>query len=836
MKTFTLAFSIASLLIFSMYLIDNQYDTDFEKEETEKYFDEPNEHFFDQRTYPNQKFDLKGYEQALLQAANFDDGTFARGGTSWKTEGPFNIGGRVNAIAVQSNNSNVIYAGLATGGLWKTTDGGTTWKSIFDKQNYLAISDIEIDPNNTNIIYVATGDLNISGFPSIGDGLYKSTDAGATWKYIGLKETRIVSTIRVNPLNTNILYAGTMGVPFEKNADRGFYKSIDGGATWSKKLFVSDSTGVIDMVVNPQNPNILYVSTWDRIRNDRKSIVSGNGARIYKSTNGGDTWSQLTVGLPSGPQCRIGLAIYEANPNILYSSYVGTDLTYSAVYKTSNAGVKWDSIPLYSAGFKKNAVANFGWYFGKININPSNPDDIFVQGIDLWRKKNATSEWELATPDWWLYQVHGDKHDLVFTKDKKILVATDGGIYRSDDDCLTWKDIENIPCTEIYRVGENPHDIGTYWIGAQDNGTSSGNALSGDWPRIWGGDGFQMRFHPTDPSTFFVETQNGNISVTFDDGNEFQSAITGIDEKDRRNWDMQYLISPYDATTLYTGTYRVYKAKYSAIDQIKPTWTAISQDLTKGNLYGDRFHSISTIEESKKTKGLIYVGTTDGMVWRTQNDGVSWEKIMTGLPDRYVTKILPLDGNRVIVTFSGYRYNEFTPHIFESTDRGTTWKSISSNLPMIAINDVCLAEKNLVVATDAGTFISDGTKWYRLGDNMPALKVLSVIYSSKEKKILAGTYGRSLMTIDYAAPTSTNENELQNVKIYPTLLENNLNIESLEEKISKIEIFDLNGRNVFSEKGIFNQKTIEINHLQKGTYLVRLTSDKKTMVKKVMKI
>ena len=847
MKSILFSATIALLTVFYLYSIENQGLISEDETEEKEDLNLPNEMFYAQRMYPNNKFDVAGYLQAINEATIFNEDN-ARVGSNWTTEGPFNIGARINTVAVQPNNPNIIYVGFADGGVWKTTDGGAQWLPIFDKQTFLAISDIEIDPKNSNTIYVATGDLNISGYPSIGDGLYKSTDGGATWKNIGLGATSIISKVKIDPTNSNNIYAGTMGLPFEKNQDRGFYKSKDGGTTWKKTLFVSDSTGVIDMVINPKDPKIIYVSTWDRVRSNKVSTVSGNGARIYKTFDAGETWTQLTNGLPSGPQSRIGLALYEKNPDILYSVVVGTNLDYQGVYKTTNGGVKWDSVATRLTGLPDKFQGGFGWYFGQIRVNPNNSDDIFVLGVDLWRRNGANQEWTKAAPDWFVYDVHADKHDLVFADANIILLATDGGLYKTTNNTLSWQDIEDIPCTQFYRVEINPHESGVYYGGAQDNGTTGGNAALKIWPRVYGGDGFQPRFHPTDPNTFFCETQNGDINVTFDKGQNFFPASDAIDYKERRNWDMPYFLSPHDPLTTYTGTYRVHKANYDPKTNDTPIWEPISGDLTKGNIYGERFHTISTIEESPTVKGLIYVGTSDGNVWRTKNDGATWEKIMAGLPDRYCTKILPLANNQVVVTFSGYKYNDFTPHIFGSKDQGNTWIDLKRNLPNVAINDVASIKEvanstinDLVVATDAGVYATSFTtvveNWKRVGDNMPNVKVYSVKYDTKAKKIIAGTFARSIMTIGWSPNVATNELLASDFSIYPTLFSNQITIETKEKELSKVILYDINGRIVFNENKNFTSKILYINDLERGVYFLKIENAKgEYLTKKVMKM
>ena len=468
------------------------------------------DHFFDKQ-FPFSTFSWNAYREALRDVKQFRDLASNRSSGEWVVEGPGNIGARINTIAIHPTNDQIILVGFSEGGIFKTINGGQDWYPVFDDQVKLSIGDITFDVQNPQIVYAGTGDPNISGFPFVGNGLYKSVDGGESWSYLGLSEVGIISQIRVSPDNSQEILVGAMGLPFIKNEHKGLYKSSDGGISWKKILFINDSTGVIDLVMHPTNKNILYATSWNRIRNNSKSLVSGPDGKIFRSVDGGLQWEELTNGLPTGPVSRIGIDIAKSNPNILYAAYTHPS-TYNleGIYKSTDGGDSWQPLPIYEptlASLPRSLYGGFGWYFGKIRINPDNPDDVFILGVDMYRSQDGGINWSLAVPPWWTYEVHADKHDLVF-KNGNIYLATDGGLYRSEVSSTdNWQDIENIPATQFYRVAHNPHTPDFYYGGAQDNGSTGGNAaLINEWGRIYGGDGFQMAFNPDSPFIFYASS------------------------------------------------------------------------------------------------------------------------------------------------------------------------------------------------------------------------------------------------------------------------------------------------------------------------------------------
>lgn len=711
-------------------------------------FHEPSDHFELVRSYPDEVMDIDGYEQAMLQVkADKLSGTRSNGfDLEWRVEGPKNIGARINAMAVPEGKEDTIYIGYALGGIFRTYDGGSTWEDIFKDEERLSIGAIAINPENDNVIYAGTGDRNLVSLYRIGDGVYKSNDGGDSWTNIGLSQGRIISDIDIDPADTNTIYVSAMGLPSVPDTNRGVYKSIDGGATWSHILFINDSSGVNNLVINPDDPNILYASGWTRVRTNQASIVSGSGSKIFKSIDGGASWFELTNGLPGAGSGRTGIAMFTPNPDTLYALYVGANSQLEGVYRSFDGGANWTTTNTFAMS---SALGGFGWYFSGIYVNPYDYEDVFVEGIQLWRTTNGGASWATADPNWWLYDVHADKHCMAFLGPNKFLLGTDGGLYRTEDNTANWSKIENNPTNEFYRVAHSHLRPNRYYGGLQDNGTTGGIYTMANWPRIYGGDGFQVRFHPTDSNSFYAETQNGNIVHTNNGGFSFNGVnVPWFSE--RRNWDTPYMLSHHDPGTMYGGSYRVY------VDASTPfgAWTPISGDLTDGNIFGNSHHTISALDESPVNEDHLYVGTSDANVWRTEDGGTNWDSIHTGLPNRYVTdvKASPTWDSVVYVSHSGYKYNDYIPHLHKSIDNGDTWIDISSDLPTAAINDILIypghEDSVIFVGTDGGVYgtINGGTDWERVGTNMPMVATFDVEVDTVNNRLIAGTFGRSLMT------------------------------------------------------------------------------------------
>ncbi len=707
---------------------------------------EPFDHFAFQRSYPDPFFDADGWRRnvvALRTAFEKSRPRFSEAESAllpdWTLQGPGNVAGRVNTIAIHPQDDNILLAGFSAGGIFKTTDGGITWRPVADDHPELAIGHIVYSPHDPDLVYAGTGDPNIPAYVFNGHGIYRSTDGGETWHYLGLGDEGIVSKIQIDPTNPDILYAAVMGNPYVRNNKRGVYKSTDGGHTWTQVLFVSSQAGASDLVMNHQNPQVLYASFWDRIRSNQESIIDGPHARVYKTTDGGQTWTQLTGGLPTGRNGRTGLAMSRQNPDKLYVVYIDTLATTGGLYKTENGGQSWTAIDVTAL---ETAVANFGWYFGKIRVDPQNDEEVYFLGIVLWRKPAGSNQWLTAANS------HADIHDLQFSPSGKRYLGCDGGVYRHTPGQPQWIKSLNLPTTQFYHTSYNHHQPHVYYAGAQDNGIQRGNGQGyNSWFSVFPADGFRCAFHATDSLTFWLETQNGEIHKTTDGGQTWQFGSPCLGTPDRCNWDMPYFRSRYFPDRLYAGTYRVYFSDGGS------GWGAISGDLTRGIIYGPRFHNITCLDESPVQMEKLFAGTSDGLVWRRTPAG-AWVNISAGLPNRYVTSVVgsPTQASRLFVTHSGFRDNERIPHVHRSDDDGATWVDISSNLPNIPVNDILLlpnhADSILFVATDAGVYYSKngGAHWMRLGTKLPFVPVFDLEYNPVLNQLMAASYARGLWT------------------------------------------------------------------------------------------
>ncbi len=801
---------------------------------------QPYDFFAQTRAYPDAAFDTKAFEDVLSSSSAQNKNAFANTAGNWQIEGPTNIGGRITCVAVSPTNTNVILIGTPGAGIYKTTNGGTSWTPVFDSKPFLYIGAIAYDPNNSNIVYAGTGDPDVPFTVFIGDGVYKSTDGGNTWTNMGLGNTKIINKIVVNPSNSSEVYVAALGNPIIADANRGVYKTTNGGTSWTQVLAIDNQTGVTDIEINPSNPQILYATSYTCIRNATVNIRYSNQARVYKTTNGGTNWSILGGGLPNYKVNRYSICMSAQDPNKLYVAVSDSTYNMEKVLVTTNAGANWTDMG--NNGIASN-YGGFGWYFSGIECSPTNDDEVYIAGVELFKTFDGGANWYINMPNWWQYDVHADIHAIKMIAPGVYFLGTDGGLYFTNDDGTTYSDVDNIPNTQFYRVEVNPFNSGIYWGGAQDNGTCWGNASSANsWWREFGGDGFQMRFDPTDAQTYYVEVQNGVLYATTDGGSSWNNNDNNIDPNDRRNWDMPYVLSNLNPNTQYTGTYRVYKNTGGPVDN----WTPISNDLTDGIILDPRFHNISAIDHSTLNSQKIYVGTSDANVWVTTNDGSSWTNITGTLPNRYVTSIhaSPNFSNNVYVTHTGYKYGEYIPHIHKSTNNGAAWTDISGNLPQAGINDVLIMpanENTIFVANDIGVYVTydGGINWHRVGNNMPIISVWDIAYNTVTKRLIAGTYAKSLQTIDVTTLTTDLNSAVKNesqLLVYPSVTSGELHIKTPDHGNSTTAlILDLNGKSVKQVNLDNETTTLDISDLNSGAYLVKMSGSNGSAVKRIIK-
>ncbi len=822
---------LPTLFVFSLFSCSQPQADSVEKVKEEYY---PDEDYFSKRNYPETTFDHVSYFKKIEKTKSEFASRVIMG--TWEDQGPGNIGGRINKIAVNPNNDLEIYLGFARGGVYKSIDGGIHWNSIFNEFNYLSTSHIEIDPTNSDILYIGTGDENISHYPAIGNGVYKSVDGGENWESLGLSEAGIISKVTVAHTDNNIVYASAMGIPFEKTNDRGVYKSTNGGQDWEQVLFVNDSTGIIDMVVAPGNPDIVYAAGWNRLRNNNISRIAGPDAKIWKTIDGGENWSMMENGLPEGDLIRIGLDMYGEDGNTVIASYsASVDTTvcnstgnqFLGIYKT-NDGENWEEVPTennFNCGFQ----GGFAWYFGKVRINPNNEEDISLCGVNYLRTQSNGENWESFDQETPGVSLHVDFHDIVYLNDK-IYAATDGGAYVYDP-ITGWRDLENISTNQFYRVAYNPHEPDQYYGGLQDNGCVGGsNADINSWDRLSGGDGFQLQFKSNDPSVFYTESQRGGIRRWTDFGNQSMGYTQGLNNN--RNWNMQYILSPHDPSILFTGTDRMYQ-RFDTED----SWFEISDNLTDAaeDPLGFFQHDITCLSQSPLNPNILTCGTSDGFVWVTDDLGTSWNQINGDLPRRYVTEVKtsPTFDQTIYVTYSGFKNNDFTPHIFRSDNLGADWIDISGDLPQIAINDVYIVpntnDETIAVANEAGVYLTEdaGLTWDRLGENLPYIQCLDLEYNPINNELIVGTYGRGLQTFDLTQIMDTPVNEIEeeiSFELYPNPAKDFINIQGNIDRQGSFELANQSGKILSIYDA--NIQRIDVSNLPKGSYFLKVKGTK----------
>jgi len=810
-----------------------------EKTERESEADKmmPSDWMYYQRAYPVGKINTTLYRdefhriQAMKAIATRDE-------QRWEMVGPTNIGGRITDLALHPRDTNIIYVGAATGGIFKSEDKGVTWQSIFDDAGSLSIGDLALAPSNPDIVYVGTGEANGSAMSGsfAGDGMYKSVDAGQTWTHIGLEKSEHIARVVVDDKNPDRVYVAAMGTLYGTNAERGLYRTLDGGESWENVLFVSDSTGCIDVVVHPQDANIVYAATWERQRRPWQRDYAGVTSRVYRSQDGGDTWEQLSNGLPSDDpdRGRIGLAISASNPKIMYALYTTDPITnvFDEIYKSVDGGDSWQEMPSFALN---GMYSSFGWYFGNLRIDPNHPDIGYVLAINLFKTTDGGQTWRPI-----LNGMHVDQHALeAHPMDSEFVVAgNDGGVYLSENGGQSWRHVQVLPVTQFYNCEVSQSQSEVYFGGTQDNGTV--RTVTGEqnsWQQVLGGDGFHVVVDPFDSNYVYAEYQWGNIFRSTNGGTNFQRSDNGISNNDRTNWNTPVVIDPLHPATLYYGANRLYRTTNRASN-----WEAISGDLTKGlhQSGSTSYGTITSIAVSPKTSNIIYVGTDDGNVQVSLDYGESWELVSENLPNRYVTEVAadPRDSLTGYVTFSGFRSVDYLPHIFKTEDAGQTWQDISGNLPEVPVNDIIIDpdfENTYYVATDLGVWYTynGGMSWSIFGENLPTTIVSDLAWHIESRTLVAGTYGRSMYKIQPADPPMVSA--VQQVEPFvdfsvspnPANTFATVQIQMKTPTTAQFQLFDQNGRFLqMIENRYFptqvQQFTFDTQRLPAGSYVLRL--------------
>lgn len=708
----------------------------------------PTEWFTISRAYPYRDIPFATYKAALDRAEAVYRASASLETFTCTPVGPYNVGGRVTALAAHPNYPGLIYAGAALGGVFKTTDGGNSWAAISDSVPSLSVGDIAIDPGNPQILYFGTGEANSSGDSYAGTGLYRTTDGGESWELLGLEESRHIGRIAIDPSNSQKIFAACMGSLFSTSQTRGLYRSDDSGDAWQQVLYTNDSTGCIDVAINPNNTNIVFAALWQRIRGPEDRQVGGVHSGIYRSTDGGDTWQRLTAGLPPSAANigRIGLAIAPTNPDIIYASYVDHPGNLIGFWRSADGGDTWQA-RLISPGI--GSFSGFGWYFGRIWVHPANENIVYFGDVDFWRSTDGGQRWSALTGE-----MHVDQHALYQNPDNPnyMVCGNDGGVFISQNAGTSWTKIYDLPITQFYAITIDKRSPQRLYGGTQDNSTP--RTVSGqpdDWDVIFFGDGFYANVDYTNSNVIYAEAQYGYLGKSTNLGNNWDIIFSSYDHDERSNWCTPVVMSPQNNRVLFYGAQRVYKTSDGG-----GSWAAISPDLTGGPGGGNLlFGTITTIDQSPVNADIIWAGTDDSRVWVTQDGGTSWDEVSDDLPDRWCTRVTADIRHEAAgyVAFSGYRVDDLMPHIFRTDDYGLIWQDISGNLQGVPVNDILqdpTREGWLYIGTDFGMFYSDdsGQTWQGMSPLHPICPVFDIDISPDPPKLVSGTHGRSMYEFD----------------------------------------------------------------------------------------
>jgi photosystem II stability/assembly factor-like uncharacterized protein len=712
--------------------------------------------------------------------------TFA--GLRARNVGPVFISGRISQIAVFPDSPSHYLIAEASGGVWLTHNNGTTWTPVFDNQGSYSIGTIAIDPKNPSIVWVGTGENNNQRSVSYGDGVYKSEDGGRTWRNVGLKKTEHIARIVVDPKDSNIVYVAAPGPLWKGGGERGLYKTTDGGKTWSESLIkVGEYTGCSDVLMDPRNPNILLAATHQRQRRYFGMVHGGPESALWRSIDAGKTWTKVQGGFPNqGELGRIGVNYAPSNPSIIYAQVEGPE-GRGGLYRSNDNGVTWE---------KRNSSDSQGQYYAKVQVDPANPDRVYIMNVNIMVSDDAGRT--LATLG--TRNKHVDNHDIWVdpADNNHYLVGCDGGLYESFDRAASWIYKANLPTAQMYdvAVSENAPFYSVYG-GTQDNNSfgcpaktkSSQGILFTECFVTMGGDGFYSRVDPKDPNTIYANMQNGGM-VRYDRRTAERVSIQPQPAKGdpamRWNWDAPLIVSPHSNTRLYFGAQRLYRS-----DDRGDSWKPVSPDLTRAldrnklplmgkiwpvdavqkNVSTALYDNISSIAESPKQEGLIYVGTDDGLVQVTEDGGAHWRKIdkPAGVPeDAYVQRISASqhDAGVVYVAYENHQNGDFKPYLIKSGDKGKTWVNISGNLPenggVYAIAEDHVDKNLLFAGTEFGLYFTKigGEKWIKLNVGLPTIMVRDLVVQKQMDDLVIGTFGRGIYVLDDYSPLRNATNEM----------------------------------------------------------------------------
>lgn len=725
------------------------------------------------------------------QSTNQESIAQAVKGLKLRSIGPAVMGGRIADIAVSPTDKSTWYIAVGSGGLWKTTNRGISWNPIFDEQKSYSIGTVTIDPNQSGVIWVGTGE-NVSGrHVGWGDGVYKSVDGGKTWQQMGLENSEHIGKILVDPRNSNIVLVAAEGPLWSAGGERGLYKTSDGGANWELILGIDENTGVTDIEFDPSNPDVIYAAAYQRRRHTWSFMAGGSQSGIYKSTDGGDSWRQIKTGLPKVDMGKIGLAVTEANPAIVYATIEASN-NEKGFYKSTNKGESWEKQNSYISG------GTGAHYYQEIEASPVNPDLVYQMDVFLQVTRDGGKQFNyLGTGR----EKHSDNHALWIDPDdgKHLIAGTDGGLYETYDEGTTWRHFENLPISQFYKLGlDQSEPFYNIVGGAQDLGTLIGpsrtlnteGVRNQDWYVPLGADGYDAAFDPEDDHIVYMEIQNGTLH-RLDRRNEevinIQPQPSPNDPPERWNWDSPIQISPHQHKRIYFGSQRVWKSEDRG-----NSWTPISPDLTTNTnryeletldnrvwsidaLYDNgamsKYATLTSISESPKVEGLLYTGSDDGLIHVSENNGEDWRKsVLPKVPERAFINDVEAsshDENTVFAIADAHKLGDYNTYIFMSNDRGKTWQSIAGDLPKNTIAWVLkqdhVNENLLFLGTETGIYFSPnkGAQWVKLGAGVPNIAFRDLELHQRDHDLVGATFGRGFYVLDDYSPLRTLSSVIQ---------------------------------------------------------------------------